>query len=142
MIAPAVMLHSLHFHTLVDQVVLAFFVVCGVARLARFNVAAELVPKDSKGKPLYQEGFATAYAALVVSTLVAVATWMDWITQDWFSCIALKGHWCEFHLAMVPVFAMSTMMISKRLRFTVDLGKVIPSATVALFAVCWYLGPL
>ncbi|GKT90225.1 phosphatidylserine synthase [Colletotrichum tofieldiae] len=135
-VAPAIMLFSLGFHTLVDQGVLAFYVVCGVARLARFNVAADLVPKDGRGKPLYQEGFATAYAALVISTVVAVFAYMDWSFGIVSSQLFL-GTWLEFHPAMVVVGLLSTMMISKRLRFTVDLGLAIPVLTTVVFVACW-----
>ncbi|KIN05457.1 hypothetical protein OIDMADRAFT_63413, partial [Oidiodendron maius Zn] len=48
--APTIMLYSIGFRTPVDQVVLIFYVLCGVARLARFNVAAHLIPKNAHGK--------------------------------------------------------------------------------------------
>jgi CDP-diacylglycerol--serine O-phosphatidyltransferase len=42
--------------TPVDHVFLAFFVLCGLTRLARFNVTAANVPKDETGKAKYFEG--------------------------------------------------------------------------------------
>ncbi|KAF3056120.1 CDP-diacylglycerol-serine O-phosphatidyltransferase [Trichoderma lentiforme] len=69
-VAPAVMVYCAGFNTLADQVILAFFVCSGVARLARFNVAAHLVPKSAHGKALFHEGLPTAYAALLISTAV------------------------------------------------------------------------
>jgi CDP-diacylglycerol---serine O-phosphatidyltransferase len=40
-----------------DTVCLAFFVLCGLTRLARFNVTAASIPKDATGKSRYFEGF-------------------------------------------------------------------------------------
>lgn len=73
-LTPAIMLYSLGFRTPVDQAVLVFWVLCGVARLARFNVSAHLVPKDEQGKALYHVGLAVPYAALIVSTVVALSS--------------------------------------------------------------------
>jgi CDP-diacylglycerol--serine O-phosphatidyltransferase len=42
--------------TTLDQVGLAFFVLCGLTRLARFNVTASSIPKDATGKARYFEG--------------------------------------------------------------------------------------
>lgn len=42
--------------TPLDHCVLAFFVLCGLTRLARFNVTAANVPKDATGKAKYFEG--------------------------------------------------------------------------------------
>ena len=43
-------------NTVIDQLCLTGFVLCGLARLARFNVTAALLPKDATGKSKYFEG--------------------------------------------------------------------------------------
>lgn len=42
--------------TPLDHLCLAFFVLCGLTRLARFNVTAAALPKDATGKAKYFEG--------------------------------------------------------------------------------------
>ncbi|KAI4862011.1 hypothetical protein F4820DRAFT_431791 [Hypoxylon rubiginosum] len=139
--APAIMLHSIGFRTTVDQTILAFYVLCCVARLARFNVATHLTPKDKQGKSLYHEGLPTAYAALIVSTLTSASVWMGWTTGDVFLAILFPGTWCEVHLAMIPVAAFCALMISKRLKLRFDGGSSIPAATVIVFSLCWWFSP-
>ncbi|KAF2720991.1 hypothetical protein K431DRAFT_346704 [Polychaeton citri CBS 116435] len=112
---PAIMLHTIGFQTLVDQVVLIFWVLCGLTRLVRFNVVAHLVPRDAHGKALYHEGLASPYAALIVSTAVAVSTWMEWTSEIVLSSVIFSGTWPEFHLALVPVLVMSVMMLLEQI---------------------------
>lgn len=122
---------------MVDQAVLTFFVLCGIARLARFNIAAHLIPKDAHGKALYHQGLPTPYAGLVVSTAVAVAVWMDWTSEDLLLRVLFPGTWCEFHLAILPLIYFGAMMISKGLKLYLDGGISIPACTAAIFAICW-----
>ncbi|CCE92165.1 CDP-diacylglycerol-serine O-phosphatidyltransferase TDEL_0D05810 [Torulaspora delbrueckii] len=55
-VAPASVAFSIGFQTTVDVLVLSFFVLCGLARLARFNVTVAQLPKDSGGKSKFFEG--------------------------------------------------------------------------------------
>src|SRR6185369_6317362 len=53
--APAAIAFSIGLDTLLDQAILAVFVLCGLSRLARYNVtAADL--SDASGKVSYYEG--------------------------------------------------------------------------------------
>ena len=110
--------------------------------MARFNVAAHLIPKNAHGKALYHEGLAIPYAALAVSTAIAVSARMDWTSKDLLFNVLFPGTWCEFHPAMVPVIAIGSMMISKRLRLTIDGALGIPAMTVVIFVSCWSFSPL
>ncbi|KAH7355894.1 hypothetical protein BKA66DRAFT_429277, partial [Pyrenochaeta sp. MPI-SDFR-AT-0127] len=73
-LATAVMLYCVGLHTLVDQIALPFYVLCGLTRLARFNIAVDLVPENAFDRASYIKGLPTAYTALVISTIVAIFT--------------------------------------------------------------------
>lgn len=136
------LLYSVGFRTPLDQSVLVFYVLCGVSRLARFNITADFIPKDAHGKALYYEGITIPYAALVVSTTVAVCAWLDWTSEDvTFKRLFLDTR-CEFHLAMIPVIAVGASMVSKRLKLPAVGPFVIPAITLAVFASCWSISPL
>lgn len=55
-VAPAVSAFALGLRTTLDTLLLAFFVLCGLTRLARFNVTVSSLPKDATGKSKYFEG--------------------------------------------------------------------------------------
>jgi len=54
--APASIAFALGFRSFLDTVILSFFVLCGLSRLARFNVTVQMLPKDATGKSKYFEG--------------------------------------------------------------------------------------
>lgn len=130
------------FNTIVDQAILIFFVLCGLTRLARFNVAAGFVPRDDKGKPLYHEGLATAYAALVLMTAAAAGVWLNVVSDVLEASMVFAGSCFEFHSVMGAVVVMSFMMTSKRLHIYLDGGYSIPAATAVVIAGCWSIAPL
>lgn len=125
------------FNSLLDQAVLTFYVLCGLARLARFNVVAQLVPRDEKGTPLYHEGLTTAYAALLLMTAGAVAAWSECVADILDATVVFAGEWYKFHFILTIVFIMSVMMASKRLRIYFDGKYSIPATTVLVLASCW-----
>lgn len=57
--------------------ILSFFVLCGLSRLARFNVTVASVPKDATGKSKYFEG------TPIPTTLGIVALMAYWTSKDW-----------------------------------------------------------
>lgn len=140
-LAPVFMLYSLGLRTAADQAILSFFVLCGVARLARFNVSSHLTPKDVDGKSLYHEGLPTAYAALIISTTVAVAQWLS-VTDDLASKVSFPGTWGGVHIATVPLIVLGAGMVSKRFKLKLDGGLSIPASTVVIFGACWLVSPL
>lgn len=140
-LSPTVLVYSVGLNTTVDQAFLIFYVLSAVARLARFNVAAHLVPKDAHGKALFHVGLAIPYAALIISTSVAVSTWADSPSWGLNSTILFHGTWFEFHPAILPLIAIGSAMISNRLKLRVDGAIGIPAISAGIFATCWILAP-
>jgi CDP-diacylglycerol--serine O-phosphatidyltransferase len=52
-----------------DMVILAYFVVCGISRLARFNVTAATLADEKTGKVKYFEGTPIPTSVLIVFVL-------------------------------------------------------------------------
>lgn len=55
-VSPAIIAFAIGFQTTVDVLILTFWVLCGLTRLARFNISANMIPKDKTGKSQYFEG--------------------------------------------------------------------------------------
>ena len=55
-VSPAVCAFALGLRSTLDTLLLSFFVLCGLTRLARFNVTVAALPKDATGKSKYFEG--------------------------------------------------------------------------------------
>lgn len=96
-----------------DMAVLAYFVACGVSRLARYNVTAETLA-DGGDKVKYFEGTPIPTSLLIV-VLLAIAAWQGSIGDAlWFGAIQL-GPW-QLH-PLVLIYALSgSLMVSKTLR--------------------------
>ncbi len=73
-VAPAVLGYTLGLRGGWDMVILTYFVVCGISRLARFNVTADQL-SDESGKVKYYEGTPIPTSLLIVLLLgIAFAT--------------------------------------------------------------------
>ena len=97
-----------------DAVILAYFVCCGVSRLARFNVTAEKL-SEGGDKVKYFEGTPIPTSVVLVG-LLAFAAWQGRIGTGnlWGGAWSL-GPWVLHPLVLA--FALSgTLMISKTLR--------------------------
>jgi CDP-diacylglycerol--serine O-phosphatidyltransferase len=68
-VAPAVLGFTLGMRGGWDMLVLTYFVVCGVSRLARFNVTAEALADSETGKVKYFEGTPIPTSVLIVLML-------------------------------------------------------------------------
>ena len=79
-VAPAVLGFTLGLRGAWDMLILTYFVVCGVSRLARFNVTAAALSDASTGKVKYFEGTPIPTSVLIVAVL-AVA-WLTGHTGD------------------------------------------------------------
>ena len=87
-VAPAVLGFTLGLRGAWDMAILAYFVVCGISRLARFNVTAAALSDDS-GKVKYFEG-APIPTSIVLVALLGVAFYQDAINEAlWFGAIRL-----------------------------------------------------
>jgi len=67
-VAPAALGFALGLRGLWDALILIYFVVCGISRLARFNVTAETLA-DQTGKVKYYEGTPIPSSILIVAIL-------------------------------------------------------------------------
>ncbi len=96
-----------------DWTVLIYFVVCGVSRLARYNVTAEqLAGQDDKVS--YFEGTPIPTSVVIVA-LLALAAWQGRIGEALYLGRVALGPWTLHPLVLV--FALSgSLMISKTLR--------------------------
>ena len=70
-VAPAVLGFTLGMRGGWDMVILTYFVVCGVSRLARFNVTAEALSDQATGKVKYFEGTPIPTSVVIVLILAA-----------------------------------------------------------------------
>jgi CDP-diacylglycerol--serine O-phosphatidyltransferase len=111
-VAPAIIGYGIGMQGLYDRIVLAYFVACGVSRLARFNVTAEAL-SGGTGKVKYFEGTPIPTSILIVA-LLAAAAWAGAVRQNmWFGEIDLGGY--IFH-PLVLVFAVSGSLMISRIR--------------------------
>jgi CDP-diacylglycerol---serine O-phosphatidyltransferase len=76
-VSPAAAAFSLGLRTPLDHLLLTFFVLCGLTRLARFNVTVALLPKDATGKSKYFEGTPIP-TSLAEASLMAYWVWNGW----------------------------------------------------------------
>ncbi|KAJ1977725.1 CDP-diacylglycerol-serine O-phosphatidyltransferase [Dimargaris verticillata] len=68
-VAPAAVGFALGLQTPLDMAALAYFVVCGIARLARFNATVASLPKNASGKVNYFEGTPIPSSLTIVGLL-------------------------------------------------------------------------
>jgi CDP-diacylglycerol--serine O-phosphatidyltransferase len=95
-----------------DALLLIYFVCCGVARLARYNVTAETLSAGADKVP-YFEGTPIPTSVALVAVL-AFAAWQSRIGDAIYGGAWLIGPWSLHPLALM--FALSgTLMISKTL---------------------------
>src|SRR5215813_5125828 len=88
-VAPAVLGFTLGMRGGWDMLILAYFVVCGISRLARFNVTAAALSDKRTGKVKYFEGTPIPTSVLIVG-LLGVAFSQQAIEGDlWFGAVWL-----------------------------------------------------
>ncbi|MEO6623554.1 MAG: CDP-diacylglycerol--serine O-phosphatidyltransferase, partial [Burkholderiaceae bacterium] len=111
-VAPALIAYACGMQGFYDRIVLAYFVACGVSRLARYNVTAEAM-SEGTGKVKYFEGTPIP-TSIVLVAMMAVAAWFGALRQDlWF------GEWSLAGLTLHPLvllFALSGSLMISRLR--------------------------
>lgn len=114
-VAPAMVAFTIGFRSMLDTLGLTFFVLCGLTRLARFNVTVSVLPKDSTGKSKYFEGTPIP-TSLCVDTIMAYWLYQGWILDNlplgtWFADSAVELH------PMVLMFVIhGCLMTSKTIR--------------------------
>jgi CDP-diacylglycerol--serine O-phosphatidyltransferase len=96
-----------------DWIALIYFVCCGVSRLARYNVTAEAMSKDT-GKVTYFEGTPIP-TSVVLTALLAIAAWQGRIGEQIYGGAWELGPW-RLHPFVLLYVLSGTLMISKTLR--------------------------
>ena len=111
-VAPAIIAYGCGMQGLYDRIALAYFVACGVSRLARYNVTAEAL-SEGGDKVKYFEGTPIPTSLLIVG-LLALAASMGAVQQNlWFGEVALAGF--KLH-PLVLVFVVSGSLMISRIR--------------------------
>ena len=111
-VAPAIIAYGCGMQGLYDRVVLAFFVACGVSRLARYNVTAEAMSEET-GKVTYFEGTPIPMSIVLVALLAVAASMGALQERLWFGAVVLGGF--TLH-PLVAVFAVSGSLMISRIR--------------------------
>lgn len=114
-VAPGTAAFTLGFNTAVDKLILTVFVLCGLTRLARFNVTVANIPKDIGGKSKYFEG------TPIPTTLVLVGIMYFWVLNGWIHenlplGTVLAETSLEFHPVILLFLVSGSAMISKSLK--------------------------
>ena len=109
-VAPAIIAYGCGMQGLYDRVVLAYFVACGVSRLARYNVTAETLSGDD-GKVKYFEGTPIPPSIVLVG-LLALAAAQGAVGPDlWGGNVVLAGF--TLHPLVLLFAASGSLMISR-----------------------------
>ena len=111
-VAPAIIAYACGMQGLYDRVVLAFFVACGVSRLARFNITAETLSGED-GKVRYFEGTPIPTSIVLVGLLALAAAMGAVREQLWLGKLMLGGF--TLH-PLVLLFALSGSLMISRIR--------------------------
>ena len=113
-VAPAVLGFTLGMQSGWDIVILTYFVVCGVSRLARFNVTASALADEKTGKVKYFEGTPIPTSVVLV-LILGVAQYLGRVgDQLWFGVVRIGP--AELHPLTLMFAASGTAMISATLR--------------------------
>ncbi|ODQ79985.1 hypothetical protein BABINDRAFT_161639 [Babjeviella inositovora NRRL Y-12698] len=113
-VAPASIAFAIGLRSTVDCLFLTFFVLCGLTRLARFNVTVSKLPKDTSGKSKYFEG------TPIPTSLTLVGTMAYWVSKGWILDnlplgVVFEGGFFEFHKVSALFALLGCAMVSKSL---------------------------
>jgi CDP-diacylglycerol--serine O-phosphatidyltransferase len=113
-VAPAILGFTLGLRGGWDMLLLTYFVVCGVSRLARFNVTAEALADTDTGKVKYFEGTPIPTSIVLVAVL-GVAFHLDRVGNDiWLGSVRLGA--ATLHPLALMYAVSGSAMISATLR--------------------------
>lgn len=113
-LGPAVLGYTLGLRGGWDMIVLTFFVVCGVSRLARFNATATALTNQDTGKVKYFEGTPIPTSIVIVG-LMALALWLGRVEGAlWFGVYRL-GPMALHPLVLVYALSGSAMISTVRI---------------------------
>src|SRR5512139_3278347 len=112
-VAPAVLGFTLGLRGLWDELILIYFVVCGISRLARFNVTAPSFA-DRTGKVKYYEGTPIPTSIVIVAFL-GIAYWQGCVDTHILLGSFRMGPW-SLHPFTIIYALSGTAMISSTIR--------------------------
>jgi len=109
-VGPAVLGYTLGLRGGWDMICLTYFVVCGVSRLARFNVTANQFTTSESKKVSHFEGTPIPTSILIVG-LLALMLWNGHVQRDlWLGAVRVGPMWLH---PLVLIYALSgSAMIS------------------------------
>jgi CDP-diacylglycerol---serine O-phosphatidyltransferase len=109
-VAPAMIAYGCGMQGLYDCIVLVYFIVCGVSRLARYNITTEEL-SDGTGKVKYFEGTPIPTSLMLIFLMMLAASRDALGTTLWFGKLTIAGF--ALH-PLVLLFAVSgSLMISR-----------------------------
>ncbi|RAL61929.1 hypothetical protein DID88_002418 [Monilinia fructigena] len=111
-VSPAAAAFAIGLRTPVDHLFLTFFVLCGLTRLARFNITVANVPKDATGKSKYFEGTPIP-TSLSIAALMAYWVSKGWVLDNIPLGTVGAGTVFEFHPVVGLFVLWGCMMTSK-----------------------------
>ncbi|KAL2210743.1 phosphatidylserine synthase [Sarocladium strictum] len=114
-VAPAMVAFTIGFRTPLDTFFLTVFVLCGLTRLARFNVTVAMLPKDATGKSKYFEGTPIP-TSLFTDGVMAYWLYNRWILQDLPFGVWAAGSVLEFHPIVLMFVLHGSMMVSRTIQ--------------------------
>jgi len=113
-VAPAILGFTLGLRGGWDMLILTYFVVCGVSRLARFNVTADALADRETGKVKYFEGTPIPTSIAIVA-LLAVAFYLERVGDNvWLGAVRIGP--AVLHPLSLVYAASGSAMISATLR--------------------------
>jgi CDP-diacylglycerol--serine O-phosphatidyltransferase len=111
-VAPAAMAFAAGLRGGWDSAVLVYFVGCGISRLARYNVTADALSRET-GKVTYFEGLPIPSSLVLVTLLAVLAATGHWQERLPFGSIRIGPF--VLHPLVLIFFAHGSAMVSKTL---------------------------
>jgi CDP-diacylglycerol--serine O-phosphatidyltransferase len=111
-VAPAAVAFTIGLRSFLDTLGLTFFVLCGLSRLARFNVTVSTLPKDASGKSQYFEGTPIP-TSLGVDTIMAYWVYQGWVLENLPLGVLAAGTSFEVH-PIVAIFVIHGCLMTSR----------------------------
>src|SRR5437868_3971683 len=113
--APATLAFAVGMRSFLDVIVLAVFVSCGIARLARYNATVASIPKDSSGKIEYFEGTPIPISLTLVIA-IAYLVYNERLDDDLSGGLSHIVNEVDFHPFVLMYALLGTAMVSKTLK--------------------------
>src|SRR5262245_3169380 len=109
-VAPAVLGYTLGLRGFWDVAILAFFVCCGISRLARFNITAASLTNAATGKVRYFEGTPIPTSIVLVIAMAVLFAVEGTGPDFWGGGVKLLGR--QLHFFSLAFLVSGSLMIS------------------------------